>query len=158
MVSLSFRKRDIITLVVLVGVAIVIPSLANARNIPLTPVPFVSLVIMALSVLIDAYYNSYREKRELELSVYERAAPLAALHNQLTNEVEVARKELEIIRAESEGIKAINAIGQLDRETTVALLRTLSKPKKFEVWLNRAISFFLGVAGSMLASYLYALI
>jgi hypothetical protein len=158
MISLALRKQDIIKLIALIAIALAIPHLAEMRGLDLNFYPFVSLLILAASVLTDAYFNSRREQRELERAAYEKAAPLAFLHHKITEQIAFARIELDGLRSESESIKITNAIAQLDRESAVALLRKLSQPKRIDVWLDRGVGFLLGVAGSILASYLYSLI
>lgn len=158
MISLALSKQDIIKLIALIAIALALSHLAEMRGLDLNFYPFVSLLIMAASVLIDAYFNSRRNQRELELATFEKAAPLVCLHHKITEQIALARLELNGLRSESESIKITNAIAQLDRESAVALLRKLSQPKRIDVWLDRGVSFLLGVAASILASYLYSII
>ncbi len=157
MITLAMRKTDIVKLIVLSTIALVIPHIVEARGLDLTLYMFASLLILAESVFVDAYFNSQREKRKLEQAAYEKAAPLAFLHHQITEQIAAARIKLDSLRSESKRIKIINTIAQLDRENAIALLRTLSLPKIADIWSDRIISFLLGVAGSMFASFLYSL-
>lgn len=156
MTSLSFRKQDIITLLVAIIVAAVAFIISHDRGMPLSVIPFVALATIIASVLIDAYYAANRIRRELEFAVFERATPLSTLRNQVIRDLIAARRELTQARAEAEETKVANAITQLDRESTLAVLRTASRPTKREVWADRISGFLLGVAGSMLASYAYS--
>jgi len=158
MTSLSFRKRDIITLLVVLVAATVILIISRDRGMPLSAMPFVALAIVTASVLTDAYYNAKRMRRELEFAALERATPLFTLRDKVIRDLIAARRELTKTRAEAEEIKVANAIAQLDRESTLAILRAASRPTRREVWADRASGFLLGVAGSMIASYAYSVL
>ena len=81
--------------------AFTMPNLAEARGIPLTFYMYAGPLIIAASVCVDAFFRSSKEKWTLNRSAFERAAPLAALHDRLVQEIAVARSQLADIRSVS---------------------------------------------------------
>jgi hypothetical protein len=158
MTSFSFRKREIITLLVALVATTVILIYSHDRGMPLSAIPFAALAIVTASVLTDAYYNAKQMKRDLEFTALERASPLLALRSKVIQDLIAARRDLTKTRAEAEEIKAANAIAQLDRESTLAIFRAASRPTKRDVWAERVSGFLMGVAGSMIASYAYSVL
>lgn len=156
MISLSFRTRDIVTLIIFVVLASAGMFIGEARGRQFSPMPVLALAICIASVLVDAYYNAKRIEREKQLAALEKATPLASLREKLIRDLIAARRELTKARVEAEEIAAANAISQLDRESTVALLRNATRPSDRDLWVERAIGFLFGIAGSIIASYVYS--
>ena len=153
MISLSFRPRDIALLVVFAVLASA-GWFIGGRQLSLAPI--LAVAICAASVLIDAYYNARKIEREKEFAALEQATPLASLREKLIRDLIASRRELTKVRAEAEEIAAAKAISQLDRESTVALLRNATRPSNRDLWVERAIGFLFGIAGSIIASYVYS--
>jgi hypothetical protein len=156
MLSLSFRPKDIITLLVAISAAVAIQLVSSDRGMPLRAAPFAAVAIVVASVLIDAYYNAKRISRQAELAAYNSATPLSSLRGRVIRELIVSRRELANLRSEADELKVANAISLLDRESMLAVLRAASRPTKQQIWADQVVGFMLGVAGSILASYAYS--
>ncbi len=156
MTTLSLRTRHIVTIAVFVAVAAVALAVDDARGRPLNLIPILAVGLSILSVLVDAYYSARATERRERLSALEAATPLASLREKLIRDLIAARRELTRTRTEAEEIGVANALSQLDRESTISLLRAATRPTDRDLWKERAMGFLLGIAASMIASYLYS--
>ena len=156
MISLSFRTRDIVTLVIFIVLASVVPFIVATRGGQFSLIPILGLVVSIASVFVDAYYNARKIERENQIAALDKATPLASLRDKLIRDLIQARRELAKTRVESEEIAVANAVAQLDKKSILVLLRNATRPSSHDLWKERAIGFLLGIAGSIIASYAYS--
>jgi hypothetical protein len=162
MVSFSFRGQDVIWPIGLVVVAIVGVALNQSQGTLISSVGVLGgLGIAFANLLVDGYYRSRANVRELEHRARLEAQPLLELKAELLRELTLGRDEVNSLRAETADLQAQRAaaaqLASLDKDSVLSLLIAMSRPDRASIWIERLFGFASGVVASLVATMIYEL-
>jgi len=132
------------------------------------PATLIMAVIAGMISLGASFYQTYQEFEQTRIqeenltltkqieALDEFEANLASLMVFVDQQKrELRNKEELITRLENEQSR-LQPIVEADREVVEAMFRTQAEMQRADVWLDRLIGFFLGIAGSLLATLIWA--
>ncbi|WP_158681613.1 hypothetical protein [Microbulbifer pacificus] len=117
-----------------------------------------------MAALISFYERHEKDlKREQNLTYEKQVERLASIQSSvkdLADFVSQQQKQLESSRVTLQSLenerKKLEPVVQADREVVEAILKLQAEKEVSSVWLERGIGFLLGIAGSLIASIIFA--